>query len=74
MVRRIGIVHAVKFALARSRLSTGTAAERIPWHVDLPRAGRALGRIADELRLQIHQIGEDVRLAPQLVGDHRRLA
>src|SRR6202166_1468268 len=33
-----------------------------------------LGRIAAELRFQLHQIGEDVGLTPQLVGDHRRLA
>ena len=36
--------------------------------------GRTLGRITAELGLQFHQIGEDVRLAPQFVGDHRRLA
>src|ERR1700739_933675 len=35
---------------------------------------RTLGWIAAELGLQFHQIGEDVGLAPQLVGDHRRLA
>jgi len=32
-----------------------------------------LGWIAAELGLQLHQIGKDVGLAPQLVGDHRRL-
>src|SRR5260221_4313367 len=36
--------------------------------------GRALGRITAELGLQFHQIGEDVGLAPQFIGDHRRLA
>jgi hypothetical protein len=36
--------------------------------------GRALGGIAAELGLQFDQIGEDIGLAPQLVGDHRRLA
>src|SRR3981189_846017 len=35
---------------------------------------RALEGIAAKLGLQLHQIGEDVGLAPQLVGDHRRLA
>src|ERR1700726_2048987 len=33
---------------------------------------RALGRTAAELGLQLHQIGENVGLTPQLVGDHRR--
>jgi hypothetical protein len=33
-----------------------------------------LGRITTELGLQLQQIGENVGLAPQLVGDHRRLA
>jgi hypothetical protein len=41
---------------------------------DAARAGRTLGRITAELGLQFHQIGEDVGLAPQFVGDHRRLA
>src|SRR6478736_6433356 len=36
--------------------------------------GGALGGVAAELGLQLDQIGEDVGLAPQLVGDHRRLA
>ena len=36
--------------------------------------GRRLRGIAAELELQVHQINEDVGLAPQLVGDHRRLA
>jgi hypothetical protein len=36
--------------------------------------GRTLGRITAELGLQFHQISEDVGLAPQFVGDHRRLA
>src|SRR6202795_970610 len=40
---------------------------RLPWR-------RPLGWIAAELGLQFHQIGEDVGLTPQLVGDHRRLA
>src|SRR3954454_5391677 len=35
--------------------------------------GRALGRIAAKLRLQLDEVGEDVGLAAQLVGDHRRL-
>ena len=34
---------------------------------------RTLERIAAELGLQLRQIGENVGLAPQLVGDHRRL-
>src|SRR5258707_14239842 len=33
--------------------------------------GRTLGGIAAELGLQLHQVGEDVGLAPQFVGDHR---
>ena len=36
--------------------------------------GRTLGWIATKLGLQFHEIREDVGLAPQLVGDHRRLA
>src|SRR5882757_6420576 len=36
--------------------------------------GRAFRRIASELGLQLHQIGEDIRLPAQLIGDHRRLA
>jgi hypothetical protein len=32
--------------------------------------GRTLGGIAAELGLQLHQVGEDVGLAPQFVGDH----
>src|SRR6202030_3323371 len=36
--------------------------------------GRPLGRVAAQLGLQFNQIGEDVGLAPQLVGNHRRLA
>src|ERR1700721_3163127 len=36
----------------------------------LARSG-TLGRIAAELGLQFHEIGEDVGLAPQFVGDHR---
>src|SRR5580698_4681256 len=36
--------------------------------------GRTLGRIAAKLGLQFHEVGEDVGLAPQFVGDHRRLA
>ena len=36
--------------------------------------GRTFGRIAAELGLQFHEVGEDVGLAPQFVGDHRRLA
>jgi hypothetical protein len=35
---------------------------------------RTLRRIPAEPGLQFHQIGENVGLAPQLVGDHRRLA
>src|ERR1700753_4293772 len=36
--------------------------------------GGALGWIAAELGLQLDEVGEDVGLAAQLVGDHRRLA
>src|ERR1700730_14512530 len=36
--------------------------------------GRALGRVAAELGLQFHQVGKDVGLPAQLVGNHRRLA
>ena len=36
--------------------------------------GRLLGRVAAQFGLQLNQIGEDVGLAPQFVGDHRRLA
>ena len=36
--------------------------------------GGALGRVAAELGLQLDEVGEDVGLAAQLVGDHRRLA
>jgi hypothetical protein len=36
--------------------------------------GRTLGGIAAELGLQFHEVGEDVGLAPQFVGDHRWLA
>src|SRR5665213_3521312 len=36
--------------------------------------GRALGGVAAELRLQFDQIGEDIGLAPQFVGDQGRLA
>src|SRR6516165_3870363 len=35
---------------------------------------RTLGRIAAELRLQLYEIGKDVSLPAQLIGDHRRLA
>jgi hypothetical protein len=35
--------------------------------------GRTLGGIAAELGLQFHEVGEDVGLAPQFVGDHRWL-
>jgi hypothetical protein len=35
---------------------------------------RTFGRVATELGLQLHEVGEDVGLAPQLIGDHRRLA
>src|ERR1700761_3424059 len=36
--------------------------------------GGALGRIAAELGLQLDQVGENVGLTAQFVGDHRRLA
>ena len=36
--------------------------------------GWALGRIAANLGLQFGDVGEDIGLPPQLVGDHRRLA
>ena len=36
-------------------------------------ARRALGRVAADLRLQLDDVEEDVGLAAQLVGDHRRL-
>src|SRR5436190_24139470 len=36
--------------------------------------GRPFGRVAAKLGLQFHEVGEDVGLAPQFVGDHRRLA
>ena len=36
--------------------------------------GGAFGRVAAELGLQLDEVGEDVGLAAQLVGDHRRLA
>ncbi len=36
--------------------------------------GRTLGRVAADLGLQLDEVGEDVGLAPQFVGDHRRLA
>ena len=36
--------------------------------------GRPLGWVAANLGFQLHQVGEDVGLAPQFVGDHRRLA
>ena len=36
--------------------------------------GRALGRIAAQFGLQFDEVGEDVGLAAQFVGDHRRLA
>ena len=36
--------------------------------------GGTLGRIAAQFRLQLDEVGEDVGLAAQLVGDHRRLA
>src|SRR2546421_3235179 len=36
--------------------------------------GRTFGRVPADLRLQLDQIGEHVRLSPQLIGDHRRLA
>jgi hypothetical protein len=35
---------------------------------------RTLGGIATYPRSQLHEIDEDVRLAAQIVGDHRRLA
>src|ERR1700710_101823 len=35
---------------------------------------RTLGGIAAELGLQFDQVGEDVGLASQFIGDHRRLA
>ena len=35
---------------------------------------RTIGGLAAELGLQFHEVGEDVGLAPQFVGDHRRLA
>jgi geranylgeranyl pyrophosphate synthase len=36
--------------------------------------GGAFGRVAAELGPELDEIGEDVGLAAQLVGDHRRLA
>src|SRR3954464_4762741 len=36
--------------------------------------GGAFGRVPTELGLQLDKVGEDVGLAAQLVGDHRRLA
>src|SRR5262249_40586372 len=36
-------------------------------------ARRALGRIAADLRLQLYDVEEDVGLAAQLRGNHRRL-
>ena len=36
-------------------------------------ARRALGRIAADLRLQLYDVEEDVGLAAQLGGNHRRL-
>src|ERR1700692_3668471 len=36
--------------------------------------GGTFGRVAAELGLQLHQVGEDVGLTAQFVGNHRRLA
>lgn len=33
--------------------------------------GRALGRVAAELGLQFHQVGEDIGLAAELIGNHQ---
>src|ERR1700748_3584171 len=35
---------------------------------------RAFGRVAAELGLQFHEVGEDVGLTPQFIGNHRWLA
>jgi len=39
----------------------------------LPSRGVGRSGIAAELGIQLHQVGEDVGLAPQFVGDQRRL-
>ena len=33
---------------------------------------RSFGRIAADLRLQFNEVGKDIRLPPQLIGNHRR--
>src|ERR1700760_3224108 len=35
---------------------------------------RSLGRIAADVRLKFHEVGEDIGLPPQLIGNHWRLA
>jgi hypothetical protein len=63
-----------RFLVAHSRLLTRSAVERGAWYVDFLRAGRPLGRIAAELRLQFQQSSELVRLAAQFVGNYWRVA
>ena len=36
--------------------------------------GETLGWVAAEFGMQLDEIGEDICLTPQFVGDHRRLA
>src|SRR5260370_29452384 len=64
----------VEIVVIASRRHGGRALQELRRVMTRLARGRTLGWIAAELGLQLHQVGEDVGLAPQLVGDHRRPA
>src|ERR1700680_1570282 len=73
--RRAGSFSVLEFVVIGSpRRHGGRALQELRRVMTRLARGGALGGGAAELGLQLDQIGEDVGLAPQFVGDHRRLA
>src|ERR1700722_7261661 len=65
-----GSFSVVEFVVIAPRRHRGGALQELRRVVARLARGRTLGRVAAELGLQFHQIGEDVGLAPQAVGKH----
>jgi hypothetical protein len=59
---------------ASAELQIGIAVQELRQVMAQFARGRPLGRVAADLGFQLHQIGEDVGLAPQFVGNQRRLS
>src|ERR1700692_1496070 len=71
---RAGSLSIVEIVVIAPRRHGGRALQELRRVMTRLARSRTLGWVAAELGLQFDQIGEDVGLAPQLVGYHRRLA